>query len=380
MRFFCCLLLVFASQSASALDCSQLKHMVSLYIKMHLKFDRFDDTLSERTLDNFLKAWDPGKVYLLQEDVTSIRKRYSTKLDNQILNSKCHALDKIMNTYARRFKRANNRIDSIIAIEHDFSLDEYMVIDRKKISYAATEKELQERWRKRIKFQLLQLKTSLQDLKKARKKLTKRYQLVAKRHNELTSDDVYASFLSSFAAALDPHSGYLAAEQLEDFQIKTRLSLEGIGAVLRSEDGFTTIQSLVPGGAAEKSGLVQENDKIIGVAQAKGGVVDIIDMDLREVVKLIRGERGTAVKLTVLREGKKGTQKLRVTIIREKIKLKDQEVNSKIYRVKDTVSKRLYNVGVVNLPSFYIDFKGRQDKIKNFKSSSRDFEKRNHKT
>ena len=278
MRFFCCLLLVFASHSALALDCSQLKHMVSLYLKMHFKFDRFDDALSERTLDNFLKAWDPGKAYLLQGDITRIKKRYHNKLDDQILRSKCYALDEIMNTYARRFKRINNRIDSIIAIEHDFTIDEYMVIDRKKISYAKTDKELQERWRKRIKFQLLQLKTSLQDLEKARKKLIKRYQLVAKRHNELTSDDVYASFLSSFAAALDPHSNYLAAEQLEDFQIKTRLSLEGIGAVLRSEDGFTTIQSLVPGGAAEKSGLVQENDKIIGVAQAKGEVVDIIDM------------------------------------------------------------------------------------------------------
>ena len=374
----CCLLLFFYSQSGFALNCTQLKHMIALYLKMHFKFEHFDDKLSQRTLRNFLRSWDPGKNYLLQKDVDKLTKNYSTALDDQILKGRCHALDDIVNTFSMRFHNIQSNINKIINTKHDFSIEEYMLIDRKKISYAKNQRELNERWRKRIKFQLLQLKNSLNDMDKVRHKLTKRYQLVAMRHKELDSNDVYASFLSSFATALDPHSNYLAAEQLEDFQIRTRLSLEGIGAVLRSEDGFTVIQSLVPGGAAERSGLVKENDKIISVAQAKGESVDIIDMDLREVVKLIRGERGTKVHLTILREGEKGTQRMLVTIVREKVKLKDQEVSSKVYQLQ-TTSKgkgkdKLYNIAVIDLPSFYIDFEGRQNKHSNFKSSSRDLQ------
>ena len=373
----CCLTLFFYSQSGFALNCTQLKHMIALYLKMHFKFEHFDDKLSQRTLHNFLRSWDPGKAYLLQKDVDKLTKSYDTALDDQILKGRCQALDDIVNTFSMRFHKINSNINKIINAKHNFSIDEYMIIDRKKISYAKNQSELNERWRKRIKFQLLQIKSSLTDMDKARRKLTKRYQLVALRHKELDSNDVYASFLSSFAKALDPHSDYLAAEQLEDFQIRTRLSLEGIGAVLRSEDGFTVIQSLVPGGAAEKSGLVKENDKIISVAQAEGESADIIDMDLREVVKLIRGERGTKVRLTILREGEKGTQRLLVTIVREKIKLKDQEVSSKVYQLKTTSKRKsqLYNIAVVDLPSFYIDFEGRQNKRSDFKSSSRDLQR-----
>lgn len=373
----CCLLAFFYSQSGFALNCTQLKHMVALYLKMHFKFEHFDNRLSQRTLQNFLRSWDPGKAYLLQKDVDAINKRYRNALDDQIPRARCQALDDIINTFSMRFYKVTARINKIINDKHDFSIDEYMLIDRRKIAYAKNQQELVERWRKRIKFQLLQLKSSLNDMDKARRKLTKRYQLVSRRHGELDSDDVYASFMSAFANALDPHSDYLAAEQLEDFQIRTRLSLEGIGAVLRSEDGFTVIQSLVPGGAAEKSGLVQENDKIISVAQSKGEDVDIIDMDLREVVKLIRGERGTKVRLTILREGEHGAQRLPVTIVRERIRLKDQEISSKIYQVKATTAAKkntLYNIAVVDLPSFYIDFEGRQNKRSNFKSSSRDLQ------
>lgn len=373
----CCLMLFFYSQSSFALNCTQLKHMIALYLKMHFKFEHFDDKLSQRTLHNFLRNWDPGKTYLLQKDVDKLTKNYSTTLDDQILKGRCQALDDIVNTFSMRFHKINSNINKIINAKHDFSIDEYMLIDRKNTAYAKNQHELNERWRKRIKFQLLQLKSSIDDMDKARRKLTKRYQLVSLRHKELDSNDVYASFLSSFATALDPHSDYLAAEQLEDFQIRTRLSLEGIGAVLRSEDGFTVIQSLVPGGAAERSGLVKENDKIISVAQAEGESTDIIDMDLREVVKLIRGERGTKVRLTILREGEKGTQRMLVTIVREKIKLKDQEVSSKVYQLqtKDKHKGKIYNIAVIDLPSFYIDFEGRQNKHSNFKSSSRDLQR-----
>ena len=367
--------LLFGAQNVWALDCSHLKGIVARYLKEHIKFKKFDDSLSQRTLENLFKFWDPSKYYLLQKDVDILRKRYSNRLDNQVDNyqsSKCKALDDIVNIYSLRFQKINSQIVKIITAKHDFTVDEYFVFNRD--SYAKDHQELSERWRKRIKFQLLQLKTSLGDLKKAQQKLSKRYQLIAKRHNELTTKDVYTRFLRAFAMALDPHSDYLPSEQLEDFQIRNRLSLEGIGAVLRSEEGFTTIQSLVPGGAAEKSGLLQANDKIINVAQAKGEAVDIIDMDLREVVKLIRGKPGTKVHLTILREHEKGTQRSTITIVREKIMLKDQEASAKIYQTRATGQKRNYQIGVITLPSFYRDFNcmNSRNKSTNCKSSTKD--------
>ncbi|NBQ54136.1 MAG: tail-specific protease, partial [Proteobacteria bacterium] len=245
----------------------------------------------------------------------------------------------------------------------------------KKQSWATTSEEINERWRKRVKFQLLQLKESLGDIAKAQEKLTKRYKLGNKRQQEMTTDDVYSLFLASFATALDPHSGYLSAEELEDFRIQTRLSLEGIGAVLRSEDGFTTIQTLVPGGAAAQTGKVKVDDKIIAVSQGKEAPVDVIDMDLREVVKLIRGTRGTEVRLTLLRESKGKSVQHVVPIVRDKIQLTDRAAKSKVHKVElkeGGATPRKISVGVITLPSFYMDFEGRQNRQSNFTSSSAD--------
>merc|ERR1712113_346822 len=153
-----------------------------------------------------------------------------------------------------------------------------MVIDRKKLKYTKNQEELNERWRKKIKFQMLSLKLGMLKEKEIRTKLRKRYELALRRHNEITQDKIFGFFLNAFATALDPHTTYLPADDLEDFRIRTRLSLEGIGSSLRSEDGFTIVVSLVKGGAAQKGGLLKANDKIIAVAQGDGAPVDVIDM------------------------------------------------------------------------------------------------------
>ena len=178
-------------------------------------------------------------------------------------------------------------------------------------------------------------------------------------------------FLNSFSTALDPHSTYLSADTLEDFRIRTRLSLEGIGATLRSEDGYTIVAKLVKGGAAFKGGKLKKNDKIIEVAQAKGDPVDVVDMDLQDVVKKIRGPRGTVVKLTVLRDVKGKPTKLIIPITREKVELKEQQAASHLIKLKTSNGKTM-KVGVVTLPSFYIDFEGRHRNVKNYRSSAND--------
>lgn len=359
-----------------ALNCQQVRQLVGVYFKMHFDHHDFDDEMSRRTVDNFLKAWDPGKVYFLKADVKQIEEKYATKLDDMIMDANCQAIEEVTKLYAKRFNERQKTISDAIDAKHDFSVEEYMTIDRKKLEYASTTEEIADRWRQRVKFQLLQLKQTLQDLSKAREKLHKRYQLAAKRQQEMTSDDMYSLFLNAFSLSLDPHSEYLSPEQLEDFRISTRLSLEGIGAVLRSEDGFTTIQSLVPGGAASNTGKVKVEDKIIAVAQGAEPPVDVIDMDLREVVKLIRGTRGTEVRLTLVREEAGKTVQLVVPIIREQIQLKDRAAKSSVVPVTlhdgPNGAPRQIKIGVIDLPSFYMDFEGRQNREKGYKSSSAD--------
>ncbi len=363
------------SGAAFALDCSQVNQLTKSYFNIHFSFTSWTDELATRTLDNFIKAWDAGKIYFLQADVDRFTKEYATKLDDMIQANDCKAITEITNSFGQRFAERQREAEKQITVKHDFKVDEYLEFDRKKQSWATTSEEINERWRKRVKFQLLQLKESLGDLTKAQEKLTKRYKLGAKRQQEMTMDDVYSLFLASFATALDPHSGYLSAEELEDFRIQTRLSLEGIGAVLRSEDGFTTIQTLVPGGAAFQTGKIKVDDKIIAVAQGKEAPVDVIDMDLREVVKLIRGTRGTEVRLTLLRETKGKSVQMIVPVVRDKVQLTDRAAKSKVQKVElpeDGGVTRKINVGVITLPSFYMDFEGRQNRQSNFTSSSAD--------
>ena len=361
------------AQSAWALTCSEVRQLMLLYFKVHYSYDKFDDELSKRTLDNFIKYWDPGKLYFFQADVDEFEEKFADKLDNQMNKIDCGGIEFIANRYSKRFEERQVYIDKLIDSKFDFTKDESMLIDRKKISFAKTLEEVNERWRKRIKFQFLSLKSSLSD-KKVREKLKKRYELARKRHNELTHDKVYGVFLNSFSTSLDPHSTYFAPDQLEDFRIRTRLSLEGIGATLRSEEGFTIVASLVKGGAAEKNGQLKTSDKIIAVAQDRGEPVDVIDMSLQEVVKLIRGAQGTTVRLTVIREGSSKNKKLIIPIVREKIQLVDQQASSQLVKVKVKAKgkSKTVKIGVITLPSFYIDFEGRHQRLKNYRSSSND--------
>lgn len=364
-----------AASDLYGITCQSVRQLTSHYLRLHYSYHSFDDELSKRTLENFIKAWDPGKVYFLAADIEGFQKAFGTQLDDKINNGDCSPIDAIINVYSKRFSERQATVAKLIDLKHDFSVDEYMEIDRKSLAWAATSEEINERWRKRIKFQHLQLKEGLVSDDEIRSKLHKRFQLAAKRHNELTTDDLYSIFLNAYSTGLDPHSNYYSPEELEEFRITTRLSLEGIGAVLRSEDGFTTIQSLVPGGAAAKTGMVKIDDKIVAVARGDEHPVDVIDMDLREVVKLIRGPRGTEVRLTLVRQDGTNTKKIIAPIIREEIQLEDRAAKSYVFESDVEVSKgkkKPYRIGVVDLPSFYMDFEGRQAQKEDFKSSSAD--------
>ncbi len=359
---------------AFALDCKQARLLTQYYFKMHFTYTEFTDELSKRTLDLFVRAWDPGKLYFLQSDVERFERDYGTNIDDMVNRADCKFIDDVVGVYGKRFDERQKGIDESIVQKHDFSVEEFMEVDRKKLPWAKTTEELQDRWRKRVKFQIMQLRDTITDAAKIKEKMTKRMDLIRKRHRETNSVQVMGIFLNAFASALDPHSDYMGPDELEDFRINTRLSLEGIGAVLRSEDGFTTIQSLVPGGAAALSGKVKVDDKIIAVAQSKEAPVDVIDMDLRDVVKLIRGKQGTEVKLTLVREEKGQNNQTQVVLKRQKVQLTDRAAKSTLRIVKsgEGADAKDIRVGVIVLPSFYMDFEGRQNKQKDFKSSSVD--------
>ena len=342
---------------------------------MHYEADVFTDELSERTLDNFIKSLDPGKMYFLADDVEKLKNAYGRRLDDLALASSCSALNAVLDLYGKRFVQWQPAIRKWIDSEHDFSLDENIEISRKKREFATHEGALDERWRLRVKYQLLNLKKTLGGVDEAREKLHKRYDLGKKYLSELDGMEIAYIFLNAFSTALDPHTSYYSAEDLEDFRIATSLSLEGIGAVLRSEYGITKVQKLMPGGPAKKSGLLKVKDQIIMVAQPGQDHVDMIDMKLRNVVKHIRGKSGTKVILTIVREEKDKTLRKEITLVRDKIEIKDGEAKAFTYPVEvheDPLNPKPYLLGVIRLPSFYIDFSGRMKGKTGFKSSSAD--------
>jgi carboxyl-terminal processing protease len=233
-------------------------------------------------------------------------------------------------------------------------------------------KEANERWRKRIKYDLLALKFDKTGGEDSKKRLHKRYDTLKHYAHDTEDNEVLEMYLTSLAHCFDPHSSYMSPQTVEDFQIQMRLSLDGIGAALRSEDGMTVVAQIVPGGAADKDGRLHVGDKIVAVAQAEGEWHDVIEMKLNRVVRLIRGNRGTKVRLRVLKEA---GETVEYELTRQMIELKASEVKGEIIQLSDRIPELKSRIGVINIPSFYRDFSGAQEGKDNFKSTARDVQK-----
>jgi carboxyl-terminal processing protease len=337
---------------AANLDCETLYPLMGGFLAQHFSQKKFTPELEQRTINQFVKNLDPSKLYLLDSDVTKIKADMSdlfTKLNTR----KCDGVDSAQKLYEKRVSEAQDYAKSVL--NDKFKLDENttIVIDPAKRNYAKNEKELRDLQNRYIQFQISNYLTSDMKLDEAKKQLLHRYEVTLKHVIESKKTDLYAIFLDSFATALDPHSNFLSKDVLEDFEITMRLSLEGIGATLSSQDGYTVVENLIPGGAAAKSGEIEPKDKIIAVAQGTSNKFEpVIDMPLRDVVKLIRGKKGTKVRLTVLRQGKTVTKKT-VDLVRDKIDLQDEA--AKLSFVEKTINNKKLKLGVIDLPSFYSD-------------------------
>ncbi len=243
--------------------------------------------------------------------------------------------------------------------------------------YPKTVEEARATWRLKVKFDLLTLKLGGTESSEGSNRLMKRVRGLWKDYSQYDDDDVIALFLNAMTNAYDPHSAYMAAQDLKNFDISIKLSLDGIGAVLRWEDGYTVVNSIIPGGAAARHGKLRVDDRIIGVAQGGNEFESVIDMRLNDVVQLIRGKRGTTVRLQVLRQADGGFDTLKFAIVRDKIELKDGEAQAQVFEPDDPETKakgriRKHRIGVIKLPSFYVDFNDRRRNPNNYKSSSRD--------
>lgn len=350
------LIIVFSCfKKSEGLKQSDMQILVSRVLMEHAYYNSIDDAISRRIYSNLLNSMDPGKYYFYQSDIDSFAK-HEMLFDDYIISDDYTVLYEIFSVYKKRTAEAMKLFDEIVARDYDFSVDENIVVDRDKVPFASSSEDMKERWRKNVKLQLLNYTSSGKSIDEAKSKLKKKYELAQKRIDEIDEARLLYIFMNAFTTALDPHSNYLSMEDHEDFEISMKLKLQGIGVRLSSEDGFVIVESIITGGAADK--LPQDlqlkpRDKIMAVAQDKGEFTDVIDMDLRDVVKLIRGKIGTTVRLNIMRESSGGTERLVVPIVREEIQLQDSDASAEVKNY--TRNNRTYKVGYIKLPSFYED-------------------------
>jgi carboxyl-terminal processing protease len=342
-----------SAQPTPGKDDALLAQMVCAILQQgHVTRPTIGDTVSKRLFNRFLKDLDPAKVYFLKGDIDEFKKS-ETELDDMLQEGDVRFAYRVYQRFVERVGQRLKLIDELLAAKQDFSVKEYLDNDFAKVEYATSEEDLRERWRKRIKFDLLLLRQGAKPLSdtEAVKKVHDRYTSFAKRTRQLDNYDLLELFLTGLSASLDPHGAYMSPNTLEDFEISMRLQLEGIGALLREENGATIVAEVVPGGAAAKDGRLKPNDKIIAVAQGDGQFTDIGDMRLREAVKLIRGPKGTRVELKIVPAGK--LEPIVYAMDRQRIEMKSQAARYEIVETGEKKGGKALKIGVIDLPSFY---------------------------
>jgi carboxyl-terminal processing protease len=322
------------------------KRVASRFTRSHYKQFSLDDQFSSDMFDRYIEMLDFNKSFLTAADVRLLEK-WQNQFDDQLKVGDTSGAFEIFNkVLQRRYDRYQYAL-TLLDNEIKFNTNDDFVIDRSELDWAADRNALNEIWRQRVKYDALNLKLADKDWKEIKETLSKRYNNALKRLTQTHSEDVFQIYMNAFAREVDPHTSYLSPRNAEQFQSEMNLSLEGIGAVLQVVDDYTVIRSLVAGGPASSSKKLAAGDRIIGVAQDGKSVVDVIGWRLDDVVQLIKGPKGSKVKLEILPEGK-NSKSYDVTIVRDKIRLEDRAVKSE---VKTVGSKK---IGVIEVPSFYV--------------------------
>lgn len=322
-------------------------------------------------LKEYLKALDYNRSYFLASDIARFEQHYRNQIDEDLRDGNLHPAYSLFNTYVRRLAERTAWIKGRLNRPFNFHIDESLVLDRSKQPWAHSRQDLDDYWRKRLKNELLQLMLAGKSLADARQLLIRRYDDRLHRTEEYHSNDVFQLYMNAVAASYDPHTAYFSPRASENFNIQMSLSLEGIGSVLRLDNDQIKIVELVPGGPAALSGQLHPDDVIVGVGQGDNGPIkDVVGWRLDDVVDLIRGPRGSVVRLEVRPAGTAAGKTRIVRLVRHKIKLEEQAAHSEIKTVQE--HGHTLHIGVIKVPAFYSDFAAAQRGDKNYRSTTRD--------
>ena len=338
----------------------------------HYRRVPINDDLSANVFNNYLRLLDPSRLHFLASDLQQFD-AYRLTLDDDLKKGQLAAAFEIFNLYQKR--RIERLIYAIHFLENDydsidFKRDESFTIDREEAQWPTSPKNLDDIWRKRVKSSILNQKLSDSPPKNVRQTLIKRYKSRLNRLSKTRSLDVFQNFMTALSQSYGPHTQYFSPRLSENFDINMSLSLEGIGAVLTIDNEYTKVVRLVTEGPADKAGQLKPSDYITAVGQGKSGeMVDVVGWRLDDVVGLIRGKKNTTVRLTIAPGGSESEQPKTIHIVRNRVKLEDQSAKSEVLDVKHNGQNR--RVGVISLPTFYLDYNARRQGDPNYKSTTR---------
>jgi len=350
------------------------KIIVHLLTNSHYKKIALNDSLSSQAFDRYIERLDYNRLYFLQSDIDELE-QYRYRFDNYYGSGQLEVAYDIFDLYAERASERLKYIFKRLDEGFDFTIDESVMLDRSEAPWAKTREELDELWRKRLKYEALNLKLAGKDSEGIAKTLRKRYMRVKRNIEQYQSEDVFQLLMNALAESFDPHTDYLSPKNFDNFRIHMSQSLEGIGARLSTENEYTKVVEIVPGGPAARGNELYPNDRILGVGQGEEGeIVDVVGWRIDDVVQLIRGAKGTLVRLQLLRAGESiGAQTDTIALVRDKIKLEDQSAQSDTVQIIHQGRKMTF--GVIDIPAFYSDYEAKRAGDKDYKSTTHDVEK-----
>ena len=328
------------------------KRLVSTYARNHYVKFSLDDDLSQKIFERYLRNLDFNKHFFISSDIESFAK-LSNLFDDALMTSNVQIAYDIYNLNLQRREARLDYALSLLDSEFDFTkAGDKFYYDREDAQWAANEVELNELWRQRVKYDLSNLILAEKTLDEAKELLKKRYERSKKRLSQTKSEDVFQAFMNAFSRSIEAHTSYLSPRNADRFQMQMNLSFEGIGASLQVEDDYTVIRAIIPGGPADASGALKPEDKIVGVAQGKEDMVDVVGWRLDDVVELIKGPKGTTVRLEIIKGSADSTSREIISLVRDKVKLEDRQAQSKVVVPDEGVASGL-PIGVIEIPSFY---------------------------
>jgi carboxyl-terminal processing protease len=361
-----------------------------IYQKMtdeHFFSDKDLSFINSEIFDALLDKLDSQKIYFTENEISSYKRKFS-KFDNSIRYQKKYFKPSLcsidmksnfafINLYFNRLIEASNyQLGEVAKQDFDFTKDEFIIIDDNQKEWQKSKLELRKIWRKLAKNDVLTSMLAEKELNEATETIKKRYKNRLRRISQRNEEDVFSIAMNNLTSYFDPHSSYFSPKSAEDFEMAMSLKLEGIGALLTTEDDYPTIVSIVPGGPAEKTGKINPDDKIVKISQVEElnpTPTDVVGWRIDEVVQLIRGKAGTKVALELIpAKTEDFSERKFVTITREEVKLEEQAAKSRVIEMKRNM--QTIKIGIIDLPTFYIDFNAWRNRDPNFRSSSKDVE------